>query len=293
MNIRKICFALVLVFSLSMQVFASEKLNIAPETAHGTNIMLYRPIRTNYSIGLWGGINYSKTLFNEAFNVGSAKIVKSQFRVGPSFGISGSLQKSKKWSFQADFIVEQKGMYYEDISETVFYAPGFEPTTFSSVIKSNSIFNYLSVPIVAKRHIGRVVKWYIEAGACFSYLKTAKVKGEYSYDMTSPSGSIMNYKDKIDMVTTSDYGHDVSVLGGFGLIIPVKKSFRGPAVSLILNARYYHGLLNVYKGEEAAPIDPLILIDPNAVVEEPIPPNDGQSIKNMVMNFRIGVVVAI
>lgn len=293
MDIRKLSLAFVLIFIFIGQVAGVENLGTSPESAQETNMLLYRPIRTNYSIGLWGGVNYSKTLFNGKFYVGNADIVKSQFRIGHSLGLSASLQKSDEWSFQADFIIEQRGMYYESKSQEIFYMPGSAPTTFTFDTKSNLILNYMSIPIVAKRHFGRVVKWYAEAGACFSNLITAKVKGEYRYDFTSPSGSILSQSSDIDIVSTGDYGHDVSVLGGLGLAIPIRSNFRGPIVSLVLNMRYYHGLLNVYKGEEPPPLDPLILIDPNAEIEEPVHPNDGQVVKNSVMNFRIGFVVAI
>ncbi|MCF8372264.1 MAG: PorT family protein [Bacteroidales bacterium] len=295
MNIRKICFALVLVFSLIAHVFAIGKLGSFPEKAHETNLLLTRPVKTNFSIGQWQGATYSTTLFEGSFYVGNSSIVKSQFRFGQTLGFSGNYQKSNNWSFQAELLWEQKGMYFEDLKKQVYYVPIWPtPKLLTTDIKAELIMNYWSLPIVARRHFGRVVKWYMEAGPCISHLKRASIEGDMKYDYYNPyTEKIIHSTIPIGKVATGDYGLDLSMIGGLGLIIPIQKGLRGPIISLVLNGRYQHGLINVYKGEAPEELNPLLIIDPNIIVEDPVHPNDGQTIKTSVISFRLGVVVAI
>ncbi|MEA3443554.1 MAG: porin family protein [Bacteroidota bacterium] len=295
MNMAKISsvILIILVFvAIDLPLVASEK---SPLNIEKAGIHLTRPVLTNYSVGLWGGANFSKTLFQGNFAIANVSIVQSQFRFGRSFGLSGNLRKNDRWSFQFEFNVEQQGMFFEDQTKQAYYIPAISDIRLLNTdVQAEFIQNFYSFPIMANLHFGRVFKWYITGGACFSYLKTAQIIGEMEYDHFDANHEVVIKRTAdIDLVPTANYGNDVSVLGGLGIIAPLVTGLRGPSVSLIFEARYYQGLLNVYKGEDPEPLNPLLLIDPDIEVEEPVHPNKGQVIRNSVFSFRLGVVVAI
>ncbi len=291
-RINSIVLFLFIINTFNQPLFASGKIHAEASKAKN---YLTRPVLTDYSVGIWGGANYSTTLFSGKFAIANVDIVRSSYRLGRSFGLSGNWRKNDRWSFQVEFNIEQRGMKFEDQSSQKYFIPEInEPRLLTTDVQAEFIQNFYSIPLVANLHFGRVFKWYISGGACFSYLKTARVIGTMEYDYFNTTHSVI-IKDRadIELIPTTDYGNDISLLAGIGVIAPLVTGVRGPVASFLIDVRYYQGLFNVYKGEAPDEINPLLLIDPTIEVEDPVHPNDGQVIRNVVFSLRMGVVIAI
>ena len=290
MTTTKILFTLGIAFLLASTLFVAQANATGDLFSNSPSPLSARPVGTKYSVGLWGGVNYTKTRFDGSFYMGTVKLLKSEFRLGPSVGVSGSVRTSKGWSWQTGIIIDQRGMFYSNSS----YIPWDNNTTLETHTEAHLKLNYWTVPIMVQRHFGRVLDWYIEVGTCFSYLKTAKTVGEVVMDMPNVfDGTVESVKSDFDAVASSNYGHDLCGIGGLGFIVPLQKGLWGPSLSLVFNARYYHGLINVYKGEDADALSTLETINPDIEIEMPEHPNDGQSVKNSSFNFSVGLVYAI
>jgi len=243
---------------------------------------------TDYSIGLWAGQNYTNITFRGLFHIAQSIQVMPEYRFSNSFGISGNYKKNDSWSYQVELNIERKGMYIED---EFFSFMG--STRLTNNVKSNLNLNYFSLPILANFHFGRVTKWYVSGGLYYSYLRTAALEGTLSAEI------INNFHEKeiievdINYPLSSSYQSDAGAVVGAGFSLPIQKGPHGNIISLVLDARYYQGVLNIYAGEPIKPLDPLATIDPNIVVEVEPPLNENMKLRTTTFSLRLGLVVAI
>ena len=301
MKHKKYFITIGIFFFLVFDLFGAGEVYFNKHDYKSLSFVSLRPVRSKFSTGVMGGYNFSKIRFDGTYyfgdenTIGEYSVVTSQLLMGFNVGISTVYQKNDDWSFQLDLQINQSGMRVTDSYDKIYYFPNGGPADkITREIDADIKLNYLSFPIVVKRHFGRVLKWYIEAGAAFQYLKNSRMEGNVDnteYDYWTSSYTFYNTPFKF--YTSSVYNHDLSLVGGMGLIFPIEKGVRGPIFSLVLNARYYHGLLNVYAGEAADPLSSLITIDPNNEVEDPVHPNNGQVLKNSALSLRVGFVFAI
>ncbi len=244
---------------------------------------------TDFSVGLWAGYNYTNTLFAGQFHIAQSITVMGKYRPAYTFGISGNYKKNDQWSFQAELNIEQKGMYFED--DFYAYVNGKRLT---NNVKSNLNMDYFSLPVLANFHFGRVTKWYLSGGLYFSMLRSARLDGKMISEILSPFDNSVEVKESdVNYDLSVSYRRDAGAVIGGGFILPVQKGPHGPILSLVLDARYYQGILNVYAGEPVKPIDPLETINPDAVIEEVPPINADIKLRTSTFAVRLGFVVAI
>ena len=244
---------------------------------------------TDYSVGFWAGSNFTNTFFKGEFHIAESIRVMGEYRTAYTYGLSGNYKKNDQWSFQAELNLEQRGMYFEDD----FYA--FVNTVrLTNTVKSNLNLNYISLPVLANFHFGRVTKWYVSGGLYFSYLRSAALDGRMKAEVLSPFDNSVDVKEfDVNYELSVSYRRDAGAVVGGGFILPIQKGPHGPILSLVLDARYYQGILNVYAGEPVEPIDPLETINPDAVIEEVPPVNADIKLRTSTFSLRLGFVVAI
>lgn len=282
-------FLIVSLLSQSVFVLAATNDNNSTKPKNGLSPNLFRnSASTDYSVGLWAGQNYTNITFSGLFHIAQSIQVMPQYRYSNTFGISGHYKKNDSWSYQAELNIEQKGMFIKD----EFYS-FMGSTRLTNNINSNLNLNYFSLPVLANFHFGRVTKWYVSGGLYYSYLRAAALEGTLSAEIINDFNDHEIVEVEINYPLSSSYRSDAGAVVGAGFIFPIQKGPHGNIVSLVLDARYYQGVLNVYSGEPIKPLDPLATINPNIVVEVEPPLNENMKLRTSTFSLRLGLVVAI
>jgi hypothetical protein len=169
-------------------------------------------IQAQYKFGLHAG-------------VGSSNYTGKDFSSDntPKTGITAGMYFEKEINLTiavgTELNFEQKGTYYN------FYPK------IATDVSSDTYLEYLTVPILLKAYIGYNAYYYFYIGASASYLTKSSntVKAtEYGYAIASEPFFPYEFKKL-----------DAAVLIGFGI------NFR----EIILDMRYQHGIVDIYKGE--------------------------------------------
>ena len=155
------------------------------------------------------GLNVSGTIQNETVFAFTSLV---------RFNAAASLEYyfSDTWSFKGKLIFDQKGWSTEYISEengTVTYP------------SLNYDLNYLTVPLMANWHFGKMRNWYLQFGPYVGFLLS---------DKDVPDNIVFK-----PIYKTIDVGLDL----GIGIKIPVSKT-----VGLFFEADGQGGVINIFKG---------------------------------------------
>jgi hypothetical protein len=179
--------------------------------------LIILPIQAQFKFGIHGGL-------------GSSNYTGSDFSDDnkPKLGVVGGLYFERELNLTiaigTEINYEQKGTFYN-------YSPRIAIN-----VAPDSRLDYFSVPLYAKAYIGYNAYYYFYAGVSGAYL---------SYSSLAVSVTENGYP--ITTETFFDYEFrkiDAAILAGFGV------NFR----ELILDLRYQHGLIDVYKGNHVPSI---------------------------------------
>lgn len=174
--------------------------------------------------GVNTGLNFS-TITNSD---GSFTDGYNSYLTGVNFGFSAEYYFSDRWSIKGKLIYDQKGSGDGYITETQTNDQGeMDQVTYSGL---NFHFNYVTVPIMASWHFGRMRNWYLHFGPYVGFLTSAKA--------SSPGpefGGSLDIKDAVNSV-------DGGLALGIGVKIPISKN-----VSLFLEDDGQAGVANVFK----------------------------------------------
>ncbi len=249
-----------------------------------------RAVSTKFSIGIYGGTNYSKLYLPESsFFISDTYIPKTEFNFLPTFGLVGIYRANDNWSFQLEYNIEKKGMHY-----SAFLYRKQQGLQLQSEINNDLKFSYHTIPLITKLHFGRVIKMYLEAGPYFSSMRKVTESGVFKIQEPSPfePGKIRTVVENFEWDKSAAYQSDFGVIGGMGIIVPLVNGVWGPTTSLHLNLRYSRGLRDIYVGreiEEQNDVEELIGIN-----EDILDPREGSNdIRNSVVTLRFGLIFAI
>jgi opacity protein-like surface antigen len=119
----------------------------------------------------------------------------SDYRAGANIGISGEYYFTRSWGIKAKLIFDQKGWG----NGVVFLPDGTE------IDGVDYRLNYITVPIMASWHFGRLHNWYVNFGPYLGFLTSASE--------SSNSGD----------VNRAFSSTDVGLALGVGIKIPINK----------------------------------------------------------------------
>ena len=190
--------------------------------------LLSLPAFAQPSIGIRGGINYGEV--SEPAVIGG---ILPDFKsiLGINLGVVGEIPISSNFSFQPELAFNQKGFkLQEGFNVDIFKIP--VPLGAKVVTK----VNYIDMPLLAKYKFGNEkMNAYLTAGPVFSYASGGKLqtKAQFLFDIPITS-------TKLDLDALGYSRFEVSASVGAGL------SFNTGSGSLFIDARYIHGLTDVY-----------------------------------------------
>jgi len=141
--------------------------------------------------------------------------INSDYTSGFNAGVSAEYYFSDRWGIKGKLTYDQKGWGNGYIS--------FDDGT--EIDGVNFHLNYLTIPVMADWHFGRMRNWYLNFGPYVGIL----------LNTTESSNSGMNFKDAFN--TT-----DVGFAGGIGVKFPISNSAK-----LFIEADGQSGFTNIFK----------------------------------------------
>jgi len=174
-------------------------------------------LRAQYKFGLHGGMGYSNYRGNDLPS-------DNQPKTGPIAGIFYEHEINLTIALSGEINYEKKGSSYNYIPRV------------ATNISSNSQLEYISAPFLIKAYIDYKAYFFCYGGISGSYLINSSNKviaTEYGYPINS--APFFNYEFR---------KFDASLLLGFGI------NFK----EIILDIRYHHGIVDVYKGTNSPDI---------------------------------------
>jgi hypothetical protein len=161
------------------------------------------------------------TGFNAAYAQDSYTGANSDALYGFNFGISGDYYFSNRWSLRAKILYDEKG-----------WGNGYLINSDGSETNGlNFQMNYLTMPVMASWHFGRMKNLYIDFGPYIGVLLSA--------NETNDNANVKPY------FNNTDFGFDF----GIGAKFPVSKN-----VKFFVEGEAQAGVLNVFKQGDGSAI---------------------------------------
>ncbi|MBT3208601.1 MAG: outer membrane beta-barrel protein [Bacteroidetes bacterium] len=164
-----------------------------------------------------------------------------QKKLGTIYGILGIYNINNDYGFQLELNFSEFGVVNKESGVT-------GSGTFGSIATdAETTYDYLTVPIMLKRYFGVDIKFYLNAGLYYSFLRSAQIVGEQTIGTINSSGmAIETIYDLHDDLYRETLSNDYGVVGGFGGLFPLGSNIRrGPKLQLMLDARYSYGFADI------------------------------------------------
>ena len=164
-----------------------------------------------------------------------------QKKFGASYGILGIYNIDNDYGLQLELNFCEYGIINKEGGFSGF------GTSVSSEIDAETTYDYLQIPFMLKRYFGTDIKFYLNAGFYFSFLRSAQIVGEETISTTSSSGmtTVISY-DLHDDLLKETLSNDYGFVGGTGVLFPLGSNMRrGPKLQLLLDVRYSYGFADI------------------------------------------------
>ena len=168
--------------------------------------------KTNAEFGVNIGYNAAGVTY-------SGTGINSEYTSGFNAGVSGEYYFSDRWGIKGKLTYDQKGWGNGYLT---FYDGKGNSTEIDGV---NFHLNYLTIPVMADWHFGRMRNWYLNFGPYLGVL----------LNTAESSNSGVGIKS---LFNTTDFGF----AGGIGVKFPISKS-----VKLFIEADGQSGFTNIFK----------------------------------------------
>lgn len=171
--------------------------------------------QTKNSVEFGANIGYNVSYVNET---GYAD-VSSPAVSGFNFGVSADIKVSDRWSIKGKLILDQKGWNDGYLIEE-------DGTTINNI---NFQLNYLTIPVTANWHFGRMKNWYLNFGPYAGFLLSA-----------TETSSTTDVKSAFN-------NNDFGVSFGIGVKFPVSEK-----VKLFIEDDQQAGVTNILKTNDGS-----------------------------------------
>jgi len=211
-------------------------INAAPSPKSPSYIIPQMPL---FSYGFKGGLSMSRLIYLDFLEFeGDLQFPVNNISYGGSFHAFGIAKFNSYLSFQGEIGFEQKGGNFDWIDYEIY-------SSTAKILKNEDEFritnNYLTFPITARVSFGKDVRFSIFSGYYFAWLITSKIKTYKSYQTIEVEQvkTFVNQRtyNSIDYFKRTESG----LLFGINLQIPVYQIRLGPAINLLIDARYNIG----------------------------------------------------